>query len=183
LATVYGSVRQNNGFISVDSKPGNGTTFRIYFPRVEEGSASPPSEEQPKTRSGATETVLVVEDEPALRRTIRVCLETLGYTILEADRPEDALHLVAKHRGEIELLVTDVVLPDMNGRDLAERLLKQHPNLKCLFISGFTADGIARHGVLRVGVNFLARPFSRGELTRKVREMLEGQPCRTTSTS
>ncbi|MFW6181546.1 MAG: response regulator, partial [Spirochaetota bacterium] len=173
LATVYGIVKQSGGFINVYSEPGQGTTFRIYVPRhmgeVEE-RAEKSGEHIPY---GDGETVLLVEDEPAILELGRVMLEQLGYRVLAAGLPGDALERAGEHEGKIPLLVTDVVMPRMNGRELARRLRELRPGLKCLFMSGYTASGIARHGVLEEGMHFIQKPFSITELAVKVREALE----------
>ncbi len=173
LATVYGIVKQNNGFIHVDSHLGKGTTFNIYLPRHAE-EASPTQEEivtQLPKSSG--ETVLVVEDEPAiLTMTLRV-LDQLGYSALIASTPREAIRLAETQGREIHLLLTDVVMPEMNGRDLARRLVSIHPKLKCLFMSGYTADIIAHRGVLEAGLHFIQKPFLKKDLAVKIREALE----------
>jgi len=173
LATVYGIVKQNNGFINVYSEPCHGTSFKIYIPRhagqpVEDRKAS--TAEIPKGRG---ETVLLVEDEPAILNMTTKMLERQGYTVLAASAPGEALRLAEEHSGEIHLLMTDVVMPEMNGRDLAQNLFSLHPNLKALFMSGYTANVIAHHGVLDEGVDFIQKPFSVKTLAEKVREVLD----------
>ena len=174
LATVYGIIKQNHGFINVYSEPGQGSTFKIYLPRhaadLAEGSAAPPLAAAP---TGA-ETVLLVEDEEALLKLSAQLLERLGYTVLAASGPNQALQLAEAHPGVIHLLLTDVIMPDMSGRDLWRRLSALRPDLKCLFMSGYTANVIAHHGVLDEGVHFLQKPFSREALAAKVREALYG---------
>ena len=173
LATVYGIVKQNNGFINVYSEPDQGTTFKIYLPRLRgkaeemrtEGAAGPAMRGQ--------ETILLVEDEPAMLELTRTLLEMQGYTVLAASTPGEAIRLAREHAGEIHLLITDVVMPEMNGRDLAKNLLSLYPNLKRLFMSGYTANVIAHHGVLDEGVHFIQKPFSRKDLAAKVREALD----------
>lgn len=173
LATVYGMVKQNNGFIDVHSEPGQGTTFRIYLPRNT-------AENGPKTKKGAAppalhgrETILLVEDEPMILDITMKMLERQGYTVRTAATPGEAIRLAREHAGEIQLLMTDVVMPEMNGRDLAKNLLSLYPNLKRLFMSGYTADVIAHHGVLDEGVQFIQKPFSMQTLAAKVREVLD----------
>jgi CheY-like chemotaxis protein len=173
LATVYGIIKQNQGFVNVYSEPGRGTTFRIYLPRYEGGTA----EEAPKPAEDVSrghETILLVEDEPAILALGTKMLNRLGYRTLAAASPGEALRLAREHAGEIHLLVTDVVMPEMNGRDLARNLLSLYPNLKRLFMSGYTANVIAHQGVLDEGVNFMQKPFSFRELSAKVRQALEG---------
>ncbi|HPI94189.1 MAG TPA: PAS domain S-box protein [Deltaproteobacteria bacterium] len=173
LATVYGIVKQNGGFVNVYSEPGKGTTFRIYLPRFESDVMDVGREhEEPKFRRG-TETVLIVEDEETVLSLSRSMLERLGYTVLAARKPEEAISLAGEHEGCIDLLLTDVVMPDINGRDLAGRLCSVRPGMKCLYMSGYTANVIAHHGILDHGVHFLPKPFSLRELADKVREVLD----------
>jgi PAS domain S-box-containing protein len=174
LATVYGIVKQNGGFINVYSEPGQGSVFKIYLPRFTGEPMPPgatPGEEIP---CGAGEAILLVEDEPTILNLARSMLERLGYRVLTADTPREALQLAASRRGAIDLLMTDVVMPEMNGRDLARRLLATHPGLKLLFMSGYTANVIAHHGVLDEGVEFIQKPFSKKDLAVKVRQVLAG---------
>jgi signal transduction histidine kinase/CheY-like chemotaxis protein len=173
LATVYGIVRQNDGFVTVESEPGKGTTFRLYFPRhVADGDAPAVLDDAPVVQGG-TETILLVEDEQTVRVTAGLVLRGLGYTVLAADSPEEAERIVAERTQPIDLLVADVVMPGMNGRDLAATLVARQPGMKCLFISGYPSDVITRQGVLDRGVHFLAKPFSRAELAAKIRFVLE----------
>ncbi|MFA4916935.1 MAG: PAS domain S-box protein [Syntrophales bacterium] len=175
LATVYGIVKQNNGFINVYSELGQGTTFKIYLPR-HEGKAEQMQKEGPVIPScQGHETILLVEDEPTVMEITTMILEKLGYKVLAALTPGEAIRLAEKYAGEILLLLTDVVMPDMNGRDLAKKLLSLYPNLKCLFMSGYTANVIAHHGVLDAGVHFIQKPFSMKDLAAKVCEVLHGE--------
>jgi two-component system cell cycle sensor histidine kinase/response regulator CckA len=173
LATVYGMVKQNNGFIDVYSKPGQGTTFKIYLPRhaTESGRTALMDASQPAARGH--ETILLVEDEPMILDITAKMLERQGYTVQAAATPGEAIRLAREHVGEIHLLMTDVVMPEMNGRDLAKNLLSLYPNLKRLFMSGYTADVIAHHGVLDEGVQFIQKPFSVQTLAVKVRGVLD----------
>ncbi|MEJ2040833.1 MAG: ATP-binding protein, partial [Desulfosarcinaceae bacterium] len=175
LSTVYGIVKQNNGFINVYSEPGKGTTVRIYLPR-HSGSFSEarrgPDREAPTSRG---ETVLLVEDDQSILKLGIAMLERLGYTVLTANAPAKAVALARAHPGRIHLLITDVVMPGMNGRDLADQLQVLFPDLKVLFMSGYTSDVIAHRGVLEEGVHFIAKPFSRQELAFKVREVLDNK--------
>jgi PAS domain S-box-containing protein len=173
LATVYGMVQQNNGFIDVFSQPGQGATFKIYLPRhaPETGRTAKTDAAQPDARGH--ETILLVEDEPMILDIAVKILERQGYTVMAAATPGEAIRLAREHAGEIHLLMTDVVMPEMNGRDLAKNLLSLYPNLKRLFMSGYTADIIAHHGVLDEGVQFIQKPFSVQTLAVKVREVLD----------
>ena len=172
LATVYGIVKQNAGFIDVVSEPGQGTTFRIYLPRYL-GGEEPAAAVAPMVASDrGRETVLLVEDEPAILDMGRQLLEMQGYRVLSAGTPGEAIRLAEEHGGEIHLLLTDVVMPEMNGRELAQKLLSLRPGLKRLFMSGYTADVIAPHGVIDEGVPFIQKPFSFEALAAKVREVL-----------
>lgn len=173
LATVYGMVKQNSGFIDVDSTPGQGTTVKVYLPRhaAEAGRAAKPDAAQ--TAARGHETILLVEDEPMILDITTKMLERQGYTVLAAATPGEAIRLAREHAGEIHLLMTDVVMPEMNGRDLAKNLLSLYPYLKRLFMSGYTADVIAHHGVLDEGVQFIQKPFSVRTLAVKVREVLD----------
>jgi CheY-like chemotaxis protein len=173
LATVYGIVRQNGGCIDVVSTPGQGTTFRIHLPKQAGTAPQPVDADAHAARPRGRETILVVEDEKSIRVTIERFLEDLGYSVLVAERADAALRLAAEHGAEINLLISDVVMPGMSGRALAERLTERRPGLRCLFISGYTADVIASRGVLDDGVDFLAKPFTRDELARKVRAILD----------
>lgn len=174
LATVYGIVKQNEGFINVYSEPGRGTTLKIYLPRFKGATLEEMSERASEAPPGRGETVLLVEDDPVILGVGRTMLEKLGYTVLVAGTPGEAVSQAKSHAAELQLLVTDVVMPDMNGRDLAILLKATQPGLKCLFSSGYTADVIAHSGVLDEGVHFLQKPFSLKTLATKVRETLEG---------
>jgi CheY-like chemotaxis protein len=176
LATVFGIVKQNGGFIQVQSEPGQGAVFRLYFPRTGAETEPLPAGEAERSLRGS-ETVLLVEDEEQILNLGRRILEQQGYRVLAARSPQTALTLVAQHPGTIHLLVTDVVLPTMTGKELKQRLAGTHPALKCLFMSGYTADVIAHHGVLDEGVEFLQKPFTNRTLAERVRAVLEsGSP-------
>jgi PAS domain S-box-containing protein len=177
LATVYGAVKQNNGFINVYSEPGLGTTFNIYLPRLTGGEKlSAPTTRSTEPTRGGQETILLTEDEPAILEMTTTMLQLLGYTVLAANSPNEAIRLAQEHVGTIHLLMTDVVMPVMNGRDLATRLLAVHPQLKRLFMSGYTANVIAHHGVLDPGVSFIQKPFDMDTLAAKVRQALTDEP-------
>src|SRR5438067_1575331 len=173
LAMVYGTVKQSGGFIWVYSEPGRGATFKIYLPRVDapvESAAPPAPVERPPRGS---ETVLLAEDEPAVRAIARQALERQGYTVLAAPSGADALALAAQHGATIHLLLTDVVMPGMSGRDLADRLTAQRPGIRVLYISGYTDNAIVRHGMLEPGLAYLQKPFRPDALVRKVRDVLD----------
>ncbi|MBI5380776.1 MAG: response regulator [Opitutae bacterium] len=175
LATVYGIVKQNGGFINVNSAPGRGTEIKIYLPRCGDAPASASTATVAPSLRG-TETVLLVEDEAQILQLGRRILERNGYTVLSARQPAEALQIVAQHTAPIHLLITDVVMPQMNGRELQERLVAMKPGLRCLFMSGYTADVIAHQGVLTEGINFIQKPFSNESLCRAVREILGTAP-------
>ena len=173
LATVFGIVKQNDGFISVYSEPGQGTTFSIYLPRYTGEAESMRKETAVPPVPPGRETILLVEDEPATLRMTARMLRRQGYTVLEASSPGEATGLAEEHAGNIQLLVTDVVMPEMNGRDLADHLLSLYPTVKCLFMSGYTANVIAHHGVLDTSVHFIQKPFSMQGLAASVRVALD----------
>jgi PAS domain S-box-containing protein len=172
LATVYGIVSQNNGFISVHSKPEQGTTFRIYLPREKSG-ASAPKDGSSGALEGGNETILLVEDEPAVLEIGRVLLESLGYRVMSTGDPLEAIRLTRESREQVDLLITDVIMPKMKGSELARNLQSLHPHLACLFMSGYPADVIGSRGVLEEGVHFIQKPFSLMGFTAKVREVLD----------
>ena len=172
LSSVYGIVSQNGGFIDVASEPGSGSTFAIYLPRHREQDRPAQGERAKAPDSGGHETVLLVEDEPAILQVGRRMLEARGYTVLTAPTPDAALQLVRQHAGTIDLLITDVIMPGMDGRELAGQITSLHPETRQLFMSGYTADVIASRGVLEEGVNFIEKPFSASALAAKVREAL-----------
>ncbi|MFH0974505.1 MAG: PAS domain S-box protein [Spirochaetota bacterium] len=173
LATVYGIIKQNSGFINVYSEPGKGATFKIYLPKYEgqvierlnESSGAPPPSHG--------ETLLVVEDDPVMLKMIKMMLETQKYNLITARTPGDAIRLAGDYKGDIHVLVTDVILPQMNGHDMSQQIQKIRPGIKCLYMSGYTADVIAHRGMLDEGVNFLQKPFSVQSLAVKLREVLD----------
>jgi two-component system, cell cycle sensor histidine kinase and response regulator CckA len=175
LATVYGIVKQNNGFIKVDSQPGAGTSFTIYLPRHLREGEQVPREDPVEPLPHGNETILLVEDEPTILTMAAQILEGQGYTVLTAGTASEAIRLFQEQVGGIDLLLTDVVMPDMNGRDLVNALHSQVRQLKCLYMSGYTADVIAPHGVLDEGAHFIQKPFSLSDLAKKVRDVLDGQ--------
>jgi PAS domain S-box-containing protein len=172
LSTVYGIVKQSGGNIWVYSELGRGTTFKIYLPRVDEGAQEYERAESEGATQG-TETVLLAEDEEAVRKLARQILEMYGYHVLEAANGGAALLLCERHRGSIQLLITDVVMPEMSGRELADRLARLHPEMKVLFMSGYTDNAVVHHGVLIGETNFIQKPFPTEGLVRKVREVLD----------
>ena len=172
LATVYGIVKQNNGFINVYSEPGNGTTIKIYLPRHERASGEETAEEAQAPSLDRHGTVMVVEDEAAIRQLAEKMLEALGLAVIVAGTPRQAIDTAERYNGRIDLLLTDVVMPEMNGRDLAAEIRSLYPELKVLFMSGYTANVIAHHGVLDEGVHFIQKPFSKQELAEGIRRAL-----------
>ena len=172
LSTVYGIVKQNNGFINVYSEPGMGTTFRIYLSSYADLAVEGQSERTVELSRGGGETVLVVEDEPALLKLAKTMLEKSGYRVLTAAKPGEAISLAERHAKEIRLAIIDVIMPEMNGMDLAKRLHSLSSGINILFMSGYTADVIAKGGVLDGGVNFIQKPYSMKDLAKKVKEAL-----------
>ncbi len=172
LSTVYGIVRQSGGHISVASTPGEGTVFRLYFPRTSASEHTTGPIPLIATSLRGTETILLVEDEPAVRAVTLTILRRQGYTVLEAQGGGDALLLSEQYKGTIHLLLTDVVMPRMNGHVLASRLLAMRPGLRVLYASGYTDDAIVQHGVLEPGIEFLQKPITPELLARRVREVL-----------
>jgi len=172
LATVYGIIKQNRGFINVKSEQDKGTTFDIYIPPYS-GITPQSMTTFSKAPSGGHETILLVEDESSILKMVGMMLERLGYTVLSASSPGEAIRISKEYGSSIHLLMTDVIMPEMNGRDLADRLLSINPNLKRLYMSGYTADLVAPHGVLEEGVQFLQKPFSKADLADKIRRVLK----------
>ncbi|MBF0233469.1 MAG: PAS domain S-box protein [Desulfamplus sp.] len=173
LATVYGIVKQNNGFINVYSEPDQGTTFRIYLPRYMGTSGHNQQEDKTEQLVHGNETILLVEDEPSLLEMTTMMLQSLGYTVLAASNPGESIYLAQEHKGKIDMLMTDVIMPEINGLDLAKQLFSLSSILKCLFMSGYTANVITHHGVLDEGLNFIQKPFSVNQLANKIREVLD----------
>jgi PAS domain S-box-containing protein len=173
LATVYGIVKQNNGFIYAESKPEMGATIRIYLPRFEAETEHAKTEIKPLELKGGRETILLVEDDESVLTLSKKMLESLRYSVLAVQSPTEAIHIAESYPGDIHLLLSDVVMPEMNGRELAERIQTIRKGIKCLYMSGYTADMIAHRGILETGVHFIHKPFRRNDLAAKIRELLE----------
>jgi len=173
LSMVYGIVKQSGGFIWVYSEPNRGTTFKIYFPRIDQPAELLPAEKHVDKVQRGTETILLVEDDEQLRQLSSSVLAHCGYNVLVASTPEEGLAVCKANSKDIGLLVTDVVMPRMNGRQLAEQILKLHPAMKVLYISGYTNNAIVHYGVLDPGLWFLPKPFTLSALVAKVREVLD----------
>lgn len=174
LATVFGIVKQSGGHVTVYSEPGNGTTFRIYLPKVEVASEARTEAKAPAAPTRGTETVLVVEDAEIVRNLACRILRSQGYNVLEACNGGEALSICQQHQGHIHLVLTDVVMPEMSGRQLAEHLREGQFDSKLLFMSGYTDDAVVRHGILEAQTNFIQKPFSPAGLAQKVRKILDG---------
>ena len=172
LAMVYGIVKQNSGFINTYSEPAQGTTVKIYLPRYVTKIDQMQERATEQSVKRGDETILLVEDEPAILNMAKMMLQRLGYTVLAANTPADAIRMARAHDGQIHLLMTDVIMPEMNGRDLAQTLLSFNPGLKYLFMSGYTANVVAHHGILDQGVHYIQKPFSKKDLAVKIREAL-----------
>jgi two-component system, cell cycle sensor histidine kinase and response regulator CckA len=172
LATVYGIVKQNNGLINVDSEQGKGSTFKIYLPRD-----TPPTQESKKNNElkhlSGRETILVVEDEILNLELVEMMLKGFGYQVLVASSPKEALLKAKDHTGEIHLLLTDMIMPEMNGSDLSKQMSSFFPDVKCLFMSGYTDDIIVHQGILDQAIHFIQKPFTMQSLAAKVREALD----------
>jgi PAS domain S-box-containing protein len=173
LSTVYGVVKQSGGYIDVATEPGHGTTFTVYLPRVEEAVEPEPSAPSASTTIHANETILLVEDEAALRKLTRNLMELCGYTVLEAKSVHDAAEIGRQHESIIHLLLTDVVMPGMNGPELAKQVAATRPEIKILYMSGYTGQTFSGAGALEKGSHFLQKPFTRGALAQKIRETLD----------
>jgi len=173
LSIVYGIIKQHGGYITIDSKCGVGTTFQIYLPLTgkEAGAGEGASSESPPT--GGQETILVVEDDPMVRNMVESVLKNYGYRVLAAGNGEDAVELFEVHRQEIALALMDVVMPGMNGREVCEILRQKNPQLKVLFLTGYTADVIKDRGILVDGIDLILKPAQSDVLAKKIREMLD----------
>ena len=173
LAMVWGIVKDSGGTISISSEPGAGTNFRVYFPVAEPAQTRPQARSAPETPLNGTETILLVEDEPAIRRLSRVILERAGYTVLDAANPADAEAICLEDPARVDMLLTDVIMPGASGPALFQRLVTHCPGLRVLYVSGYTSDAIAQQGNVQAGFAFLQKPFSSTELKRKVRDVLD----------
>jgi CheY-like chemotaxis protein len=172
LSTVYGIVKQNNGYIQVDSAPGQGTTFQIYFPAVI-GEENEQPDRTERSYPGKNETILLVEDEAEVRELARKILEGNNYRVLLAKDGQSALRIVEKYRKEIDLILTDVIMPGMSGRDVAREIQKRKPGIRVVYMSGYTDDAILPHGILEENARFIQKPFGSFELLRIIREALD----------
>jgi CheY-like chemotaxis protein len=172
LSTVYGIIKQSGGYVLVQSEPGQGTTFRIYLPRVEDTLEPVGTAGTSSSQNGGSETVLLVEDEESVRQLVRETLESKGYKVLEADNGEAALRIVSNYSDKVDMLITDVVMPGMSGRELSARMCASRPQTKVLYLSGYTEDAIGHEGVVDPDTAFLQKPFTLQMLSRKVREVL-----------
>jgi PAS domain S-box-containing protein len=177
LATVYGVVKQSGGYVWVYSEVGHGTTFKVYLPMVQAPAEKKAPEKPASGHEPGTETILFVEDEQSVRELVRDYLTARGYEVLDAADGVEALEIASAHKGKIQLLITDVVMPKVSGRELATRLAATRSDLKVLYISGYTDDSVFRHGVLEGGMAFLQKPFNLKALATKIREILEGVPA------
>jgi two-component system, cell cycle sensor histidine kinase and response regulator CckA len=176
LSTVYGIVKQSNGYVFAQSEIGAGTTFYVYLPRVEDAAEEISPVTAPPNEAGGTETVLLVEDEESVRELVHLTLVSRGYKVIEAENGEAGLRVAAECKEPIDILITDVMMPGMGGRDLAKQLLELRPGIGVLYLSGYTEDAIATQGVVSPGTAFLQKPFTLQNLAKKVREVLRAKP-------
>jgi len=176
LSIVYGIIKQSGGFIDLDSTPGQGSTFTIYLPRLEDGVELGPIKTSKQRKFRGEETILLVEDEDVLRSLLAKFMRLHGYTVLEARHGDAALHICEQYQGPIQLMVTDVVMPQMSGRVLADRIRSLRPDTKVLYMSGYTEDEVVQRGVADLSVAFLQKPFKPVELARQVRAILNPRP-------
>jgi len=172
LSTVYGIIKQNQGFIWVYSEPGHGSTFKIYLPKNEKTEWIKGKGRTPIEKLSGSETILIVEDDDRLRKLLRITLEKYGYKVLDAGNGEEAIEICNSYDGIIQLMITDVVMPKMNGKEAVDRIQPLYPKMKVIFMSGYTDDAISHHGVLEPGLNFIEKPFKHEQLALKIREVL-----------
>jgi PAS domain S-box-containing protein len=177
LAVVHGIVKQSEGYIAVDSEPGAGTVMKLYFPAIKERQSLTPVDKNRLPEKRGSETILLVEDEDGVRGLVRSNLERQGYTVLDASNGQRAIEAVGGFSGPLHMVITDVVMPIMGGRQLVDRLLVRYPHVKVLYVSGYTDDALLRHGIKHDTHAFLQKPFSPADLTRKVRIMLDAEAC------
>jgi DNA-binding NtrC family response regulator len=170
---VYGIIRQSGGFVTVDSRPGTGTTFRLYLPAIEAANKRALKRQGKRSPPRGTETVLLCEDDAPVRRLIERMLRDAGYHVLSAAIGSEAIRMSSEYEGRIHLLVTDVIMPDCNGREVSNAVRGSRPELETLFVSGYATDVIAHHGVLDEGLEFLPKPFSRQAFLKRVRDLLD----------
>jgi CheY-like chemotaxis protein len=173
LSTVYGIIKQSGGFIWVESEPGQGTTFKIYLPQVADTDEPEARSLEPARPSLGAETILLAEDEEQVRALARRCLEGMGYRVLAASRADEALRMAERYAGPIHLLLADVVMPGGSGPELAARLAARHPEMRVLYMSGYTDDAIVHRGAIAPGIELLEKPFNPATLARKVRDVLD----------
>jgi CheY-like chemotaxis protein len=176
LSTVYGIVKQNNGFIQLYTEPGQGTTFSIFLPGFFGEKVAEPVTERVSENLSGSETILLVEDEPSLLSLGASMLGNLGYTVITAGNPEEAIDLFREHGSAINLVMTDVIMPGMNGSELCDALKAIRPGLRVLYMSGYTADAILHRGIIDPGIHFLQKPFPLSDLARAVRAALSDPP-------
>ncbi|MBF0398704.1 MAG: response regulator [Desulfobacterales bacterium] len=172
LATIHGMVKQNKGFIDVSSEPGHGSTFKIYLPRYDSKLDQVKQEKSPNCLERGSETVLLVEDEPSTLKITKTILKGLGYNVIAAKTPMEAIQLAKEQEGKIQLLITDVIMPEMDGKDLSAKILSLYPNIKCIFMSGYTDEIISHQNELKKSGHFIQKPFSIEEIASKVRKVL-----------
>jgi CheY-like chemotaxis protein len=172
LSTVYGIVKQSNGYVFVESESESGTTFYVYLPRVEDTAEELTPMVAPQSETGGCETVLLVEDEESVRELVRLTLVSRGYKVLEAENGECGLHIADSFKENIDILITDVMMPGMGGRELAKRLLELRPGISVLYLSGYTEDSVITQGSSGPPTAFLQKPFTLQNLAKKVREVL-----------
>ena len=175
LSTVYGIVKQSNGYVFAESEVGSGTTFYVYLPRVQDSAEAASPAKSPQSEAGGCETVLLVEDEESVRELVRVTLVSRGYKVLEAENGERGLHIAESYKEHIHILITDVVMPGIGGRELAKTLLAMRPGICVLYLSGYTEDAVVTQGALGPGTGFLQKPFTLQNLAKKVRDVIRSQ--------